>query len=970
MKFIRILAASFLLLLCTTAVRGQFYTCGTDPGGLKWFRIETDTYRIIYPEGLDSLARVYASNLENCADAVGWSIGFRPNVSYRKKMPVVLHPYSVSSNGVVTWAPRRMELITTPEAYSPDALKWETELAVHESRHVAQMQMGNSHEYGLLRFIAGEGAAGALPGICGGKAFLEGDAVAAETALTDAGRGRSADFLEYMRVCFAEGDYRNYWKWRYGSQKYHTPDFYRAGYLKMAGLRTEFNLPTLPGDYYRRLFDHHGVTVANFGKNLKESAGVDFKTAFNQVCRSLDSTWRADAALRGPFMPSWQVSADTRRYSKYEGLEVCGSSLFAVRRGLTRTPAIVRIGADGREKRVADVAWESSRLQFNESDSCFYWSEYRPDKRWEQASYSDVRRMSPDGKVKFLTRNGRYFNPSPKGPVVAVSVYPVSGGSSVVLLDAASGRELSVMKAPDGIQVTETVWLGDEIYAAAISDGGFGLYRVGDFECVLDPQPLKINHLGSHEGRLTFVSDFNGVNELYSFDPVSGNVRRISATPQGATDFRFSADTLYYTMPEPDGYKIFRTPADSIREAEVDFGSGRYRYAMEDRLSGMEKVKIPGYSDVHISSPEIYSRFGHLMKFHTWAPLFVDFDSIGDISLETVHQSADLGATAFFQNELSTASGSAAVRVNHKDWRPSGHLKFNYYGFYPVIETSIDFNGRESAVVRHIYHDKEYESRKEPGGIPFLSASVKGYIPFNFSSGGWRRGLVPQVNLGLSNDIVVYDGDNGEYRDAFAGRLSASVRAFVMKSVPDACIFPRLGIGTELGYSFRPGLADVIRPNAFAYAYGYLPGLLDTHGIRLSAMFQCHTNSSLLSEPYASIYPRGFDDSLARLASTCPVNAKFTFDYALPFAPVDWSFLSPALYVRNFELTLHSDYAVYAVPANHESASFYSVGADLAARLAAVCGIPVPVRAGVSYNCCGGAVDFRHSFDLLLTVDF
>ena len=135
---IRILLIAMILLLASSQARGQFYSDGCDPGSLKWSSVETATYRIIYPRGLDSLARVYAANLENCADAVGWSIGYRPNSSYKKKMPVVLHPYNVSSNGLVTWAPRRLELITTPEVYSSDALPWVTKArSVHRPQGTA-----------------------------------------------------------------------------------------------------------------------------------------------------------------------------------------------------------------------------------------------------------------------------------------------------------------------------------------------------------------------------------------------------------------------------------------------------------------------------------------------------------------------------------------------------------------------------------------------------------------------------------------------------------------------------------------------------------------------------------------------------------------------------------------------------------------------------------------------------------------
>ena len=49
--------------------------------------------------------------------------------------------------------------------------------------------------------------------------------MAAETGLTMSGRARSADFLGYMRLAFSEGDWRNFYRWRYGSFKHFAPDY-------------------------------------------------------------------------------------------------------------------------------------------------------------------------------------------------------------------------------------------------------------------------------------------------------------------------------------------------------------------------------------------------------------------------------------------------------------------------------------------------------------------------------------------------------------------------------------------------------------------------------------------------------------------------------------------------------------------------------------------------------------------------
>ena len=53
-------------------------------------------------------------------------------------MPIILHPYQMNSNGMVVWAPRRLELYTTPMADPLYARDWVTQLAVHEGRHIGQ----------------------------------------------------------------------------------------------------------------------------------------------------------------------------------------------------------------------------------------------------------------------------------------------------------------------------------------------------------------------------------------------------------------------------------------------------------------------------------------------------------------------------------------------------------------------------------------------------------------------------------------------------------------------------------------------------------------------------------------------------------------------------------------------------------------------------------------------------------------
>ena len=117
-----------ILLLATLSVRAQFYTQGSDPSYIKWYSTETPFYKIIYPQGADSLAHTYGRLLEQFRGPVGHSLGITPGDNPGSKMPVVLHTHNVYSNGSVAWAPRRMDLFTIPEPYGSDPTPWEIQL--------------------------------------------------------------------------------------------------------------------------------------------------------------------------------------------------------------------------------------------------------------------------------------------------------------------------------------------------------------------------------------------------------------------------------------------------------------------------------------------------------------------------------------------------------------------------------------------------------------------------------------------------------------------------------------------------------------------------------------------------------------------------------------------------------------------------------------------------------------------------
>ena len=261
-----------------------------------------------------------------------------------------------------------------------------------------------------------------------------------------------------------------------------------------------------------------------------------------------------------------------------------------------------------------------------------------------------------------------------------------------------------------------------------------------------------------------------------------------------------------------------------------------------------------------------------------------------------------------------------------------------------MIEFSADFNDRAAMDIQKIQVSKERMYRLYNKGTltdkPYFEGGLKVYIPFNFSSGGINRGLIPQVKYKFTNDryndqilfqhIVKKDGKDvtetystiGENNISPLQTLDASIRGYVMRQKAPSQVFPSLGFGAELGFHFRPGHMKAYNPTAYLYTYGYLPGFTARQGLRLTASMEVwygpYEEGGIMEGALTAI-PRGFvDTNLKSIINSCSESRwRVTADYAIPFADVDWSLLSPVAYVKNFELTPFFEKSLQPLIAQH-----------------------------------------------------
>lgn len=958
MKMKKTLLVISMAVLSAVCARAQFSLSANDPASLRWNTLSGQKYKIVYPQGLDSLAFEYSSMLEWQNHFVGNSLGMAPGQFQKKPLPVVFHSLCALSNGVVTWAPRRMELVTIPQWHNPSAMPWIYDLTIHENRHAAQMQFGYKHVFKPFGWLFGEMFPGALAGLYPGKLLLEGDAVVAETGLSNDGRGRNASFLGYYYYSFDNGQWRNWMRWRLGSYYRYTPDHYAFGYLILSGIRTKYDAPLFMADY----FDYVSRRPYNpypFRTVLKKTSGKRFKESYPEILRYHYDTWAADTTARKPYM-SWRPVTNSRIQTEYGNPNNTpdGKFLF-VKEDIYHAPALVEIDSVGHERRLFGVSSAIDKINYDDTDSTLVWSEILKDPRWGQKQKSVIKTYDFKTKnVRQITRNGVLIYPAEFNKVCLAAIrYENSGGSTIVFVGKAGGDIIEEWKVPPFIQPVDLTTIDNTIYVAAVAEGGFGIWKLNknaDFTCsaeeILTPTPIQVGSLESDNGDLTFESDWDGTWEFFRMNLETKKLYRVTSSKHGGNDYSLCEDgSICWTKPSLNGNQVVYTSAAELVPKEINW-EDHHHYPIAEKLSAQENElaskDTPSHQDIRESSRPTRKGASSAIvpKFHSWAPAWIDYDAVSAMSYENLPHLASPGIMGFFQNDLSTVGGYMGYQAKPEfdkngnlSFRHGGHINLTYRGLYPVFEAKVDFNDRGKIEYRQVTQrdtvdNKVYKTTKikpEQCSKPSVRFSLSTYIPWSWSSGGTLVGLIPNASITYSNDAY-YD----EYGTEHLGiLLSAGLRAYVMQRTPSACVYPRWGIGGEAKY------AGTL---AYLYAYGYLPGIAGG-GFKVTALSQTVVNpKSIFIGAHANMLPRGYVDFNGYLYG----GKKFTIDYAAPFYMGDWN-IGTAFYCTRGIITPHFD---YSIPTYEKVGGLYSVGATLEFEFGAAFWIRTPMTFGLTYS--------------------
>ena len=924
----------FLIASFTTgALQAQYYVKDQDPASIHWKEINTKHFQILFPENYSKEAQRLTNILEYSFPHVSGQLEHQPS-----KIPVIVHNYSVISNGFVSWAPKRIELYPVPDPGSFPQKSLE-QLALHELRHVVQVDKLNQGFTHIFSWLLGQQAIGSVSGIIPFW-LLEGDAVYSETSLSSSGRGRLPFFKMKLRALSLEKeDFYSFDKMYFGSYKNYIPDYYQYGYQMIAFSRQEYgkNLWTNSIDYIAK----NPYIFFPLHLSLKKQIGLSKRELYNKTFNYLHKEWEKQNS-QTRFTEFDTINKIKRKsYINYRFPQYLNDSIIiAEKSGIDQIKEFITLNTrSGKEKTVYKPGYYQS-LRLSVAANKIVWSENIPDPRWGNRSYSDIKifDLTTSSETR-LTNKNRYFSPaiSYNGEKIVTVEINKENDASLVILDTRYGRTIQKIEIPGGLTPLMPTWSKSDghIFLTVLSKNGKSIREV-------DPETQiwkiwvtsgfdDIKNIIPLDNFILFHATYSGIDNIYALNKNSMELYQVTSSKFGAFDVSVSPDRsqIVFSDYTSTGYNLGKMVFDVDRFQKTF----PFKNPEEIKVNQQEKF-VFNQESIPDTKYEItpYKKGLHLLNFHSWMPFYFDLDNF-----ELTNPTITPGFTLLSQDILSTAI--TTLGYEYRNNRHYLHSKFTYKGWYPVIELSADYGGtpviyRDSA---EIPLPENYSNR--------IDLRSKIYLPLNLTHNRFGKFFKPSFEIVYTNSFL-YNGENQVYEK---GRFLLNYRLYyaTLLKLSHRDFQPRWGQVFDMNFLHTP-FNHVNYGNDFSFrTVFYFPGFLKHDGLKFKIGKEKQNPKKFLF--YNTVdFPRGYKQIISEELTA------ISGEYSIPLLYPDLNLFS-LTYLKRFRGNVFVDYATGK--RNHDllnrtfnkySQEFLSIGGGLLADVHFF-RIPFPVSMGFEY---------------------
>ncbi len=833
---------AILLLLSLSQIQAQYYLGGQEPSGTKWKQIKNDTLNILFPVEAAAHAKRYA-----IYQSFAWSTIPNSNSKQISQTPIVLHPNSITSNGFVSWAPKRIEVVTTP-AFDSEPEPWFLTLAVHETRHVSQMNALNKGFFRLGSLLLGQQSVGMAAGMVP-LWFLEGDAVFAETMHTKGGRGRQASFYRHYLATLAEkGNLYSHSKWLLGSYKNYIPNHYNFGYMMVGYTNLKYN----DNIWAKALNDvsKKPYHIFPFRVSVKKSVKRSLPKLFNESLSYSDSVWNEYAADTSNIWV-YKLNKSNRDYSEYQYPYLTSDSLLiSLKTSLGKGPTFVcNYLESGKEESLSKPGYLTHKPFIN--DTLILWSQYQSDLRWEYRNFSDIWMYNFRlKKRKRITKRTKYFNPIvvEKNRIAAIEYSP-EGIGSITVIDYA-GNDIKRIKLPEDLELKEIAsdQAGTIVSRSASQNGAIILkHSLKNSSCdtLFGPYFRDISNIALHDSKLLFTMTDEYREQLFEYNTKTNTTTKLTNSPFGVSKISLSSKkhilASYYSSNGSNPCIV------SLPRSKKPFNIQNYQAALfQEEIRSNFKTSKSLFASNSIELKE--SRIPFLKKFiniHSWAPLYYNPSELAMGNIEIYP-----GATLISQNLTSTLVASAGYSHN-KTHGLHGYVE--WLGWFPKISLKFDYGNTFSEIVGGPLAYSIYSS------TPNINAEATIRIPLSLSSGYLITTVNTAIKYGYTNSSI-WDFGTSQYNEGI-NTIEPYFSLISFTRMAHRDIRPKLGLsifgGANRVLNLKSSLGDIF----YSRSTFYFPGFFTNHSLMINGLFEYHTNSDYLRP--SKFYPiRGHTDLL------------------------------------------------------------------------------------------------------------
>jgi hypothetical protein len=917
------------LLIASLKANAQFFDTGQDPASLRWLQIKTRNFRLVYPESYSQEGLKYAKSLDESL------IRLKLLYPERKiRIPVVIHNYTILSNGYVALAPKRMELYPTPEQ---DGIPLDTreQLTTHELTHVEQMASLNSGFTRVMSVIAGEQFTGAVAALLPFW-FMEGDAVFAESLLSPSGRGRTASFQKEMKaIALEQPKMFSYDKMVAGSFRNEVPDHYQYGYQMVTWALSKYG-PQI----WNKTLDLTARAPFIFNPvnySLRTNAGITKAGLYREAFDSLRVLWKREEESVGPTIYEPVNPPKKKEYINYYSPVFTGKdSVIAIKTTFYHTPEFVLLRLSDRSEKRLFTPGSIYPFVFSFAAGQIAWVEERPDPRWENREYRVIMIMDiKERSFRRLSPKSRYLAValSEEGNMIAATENSVENENSIVILNSYTGEIINKIPVPGNAFPQRPCWSADgkSITVTTLSEEGEGIMA-----CSLDSKTWKTlvvpsrNDLSAsflRNDSLYFVSSVSGTDNIYLKTPGS-EIMQITNSRFGAGDPSLSGGMMAFSDYSSSGSNI---SIARINDSHTfSYSEGKDKSYLINRF---DTIKTGNIVSTDVYKPVRYRKVGHIFGIHSWMPLYADIEQI-----KSDPTTARPGVTIMSQNLLSTVISTIGYEYA-SDKTSRIHTRVTLQGQYPVLESQLDY-GANPVII------KAKSSDPDPQEVSsYFTFTNTVYVPLRFSAGRFSQYFQPALSSSYSNSYI-YRSDKKVYDN---GQNKVTGRFYFMNyslsSVRD--IYPEWAQVIDYAYTFYPDDKALYGNISTLKTALFFPGFIHNHSIKLRYENEVQNPVKFILANRAS-FPRGYNNIISQKLQL------YSADYYLPIAYPDLN-IPLAFYLKRIRGGAFYDYAEGTKNSHFNTTgrvdinskeSFRSFGGELLADFY-ILRIPFMISAGV-----------------------